>query len=107
MTAIHPNRAAVEGGLARVYLSMRDYDKALSHAEAALKLHGELFDWLEFYNSYKGVLKIRKTIRLSHRRWRTHVWKICGSVPVTAIRTILAATWTFQSSVQPDLNRAI
>ena len=53
MTAIHPNRAAVEGGLARVYLSMRDYDKALSHAEAALKLHGELFDWLEFYNSYK------------------------------------------------------
>lgn len=57
MTAIHPNRAAVEGGLARVYLSMRDYDSALSHAEEALKRHSDLFDWLEFYNSYKDRIE--------------------------------------------------
>ena len=53
MTAVHPNRAAVEGGLARVYLSMRDYDAALTHANAALKRKDDLFDWLDYYNQYK------------------------------------------------------
>lgn len=53
MTAVHPSRAAVEAGLARVYLSMRDYDAALSHAEAALSRKSDLFDWLGFYNQYK------------------------------------------------------
>lgn len=53
MTIIHPSRAAVEAGLARVYLSMRDYDAALSHAEAALQRNNTLFDWLSFYNDNK------------------------------------------------------
>lgn len=53
MTAVHPNRGAVEAGLARVSLSMRDYDKALSHAEEALRLNSNLFDWNEFYQQYK------------------------------------------------------
>lgn len=53
MTAVHPNRASVEAGLARVYLSMRQYDDALTHADAALQRNGELFDWLSFYNDYK------------------------------------------------------
>ncbi len=52
MTIIHPSRAAVEAGLARTYLSMRDYDKALSHAEEALKRNDVLFDWIEFAESY-------------------------------------------------------
>lgn len=50
MTVIHPSRAAVEAGLARVYLSMRDYDAALTHAEAALSRNDRLFDWLSYYN---------------------------------------------------------
>ena len=53
MTIIHPSRAAVEAGLARVYLSMRDYDAALNHAEAALQRNSALFDWLTFYNENK------------------------------------------------------
>lgn len=53
MTIIHPNRAAVEAGLARVYLSMRDYDKALTHAQAALDRKKDLFNWLDYYNQYK------------------------------------------------------
>ncbi len=56
MTIIHPSRAAVEAGLARTYLSMRDYDAALSHAEAALQRKGDLFDWLEFYNENKAKI---------------------------------------------------
>lgn len=53
MTAIHPNRGAVEAGLARTYLSMRQYDDALTHAEAALTRNNRLFDWLAYYNQYK------------------------------------------------------
>lgn len=57
MTVIHPSRAAVEAGLARVYLSMRDYDAALSHAEAALSRNDRLFDWLGYYNEYESRIK--------------------------------------------------
>lgn len=53
MTAVQPDRGAVEAGLARVYLSMREYDKALAHAEAALDRNSSLFDWNEFYARYK------------------------------------------------------
>ena len=53
MTVIHPSRAAVEAGLARVCLSMRNYEDALSHAEEALKRNDSLFDWTDFYNENK------------------------------------------------------
>lgn len=53
MTAVQPDRGAVEAGLARVYLSMREYDKALAHAEAALDRNSRLFDWNDFYAQYK------------------------------------------------------
>lgn len=56
MTAIHPNRAAVEAGLARVKMSMRDYDGALQHAEAALQRNNKLFDWIEYYNQFKAQI---------------------------------------------------
>lgn len=57
MTVIHPDRASVEAGLARVYLSMRDYDAALSHAQAALDHNSELFDWVEYYEEYKNRIE--------------------------------------------------
>ncbi len=53
MTIIHPSRAAVEAGLARIYLSLRDYDQALAHANAALERKSDLFNWLDYYNEYK------------------------------------------------------
>lgn len=57
MTVIHPDRASVEAGLARVYLSMRDYDAALTHAQAALDRNSELFDWVEYYEEYKNRIE--------------------------------------------------
>lgn len=53
MTIIHPNRASVEAGIARACLSMRDYEGALSHAEAALSRHNALFNWYEYYSTYE------------------------------------------------------
>lgn len=57
MTVIHPNRAAVEAGLARAYLSMREYDKALAHATEALNRHNDLFDWLGYYTENESRIK--------------------------------------------------
>lgn len=57
MTVIHPNRAAVEAGLARAYLSMREYDKALTHATEALDRHNDLFDWLGYYTENESRIK--------------------------------------------------
>lgn len=57
MTVVHPCRAAVEAGLARVYLHMRDYDKALAHAEEALSRKDDLFDWTEYYSRYREQIE--------------------------------------------------
>lgn len=54
MTIVHPSRAAVEAALARVYLSMWEYDKALTHAQAALDRKSDLYDWIELYNQNKS-----------------------------------------------------
>ncbi len=42
---IRPNRAAAHALLARVYLNMGNYEKALSHAQACLKLNDRLIDF--------------------------------------------------------------
>lgn len=49
----HPTKASGYGILARVYLSMGNYDKALENAEAALKLNNKLFNWIDYYNADK------------------------------------------------------
>lgn len=51
---LHPNRAVGYGMLARVYLSMGDYDNALKNASLALDQNNKLFDWVEFYNADKA-----------------------------------------------------
>lgn len=57
MTVVHPGRAAVEAGLARVYLHMRDYENALTHAEEALRRKSDLFDWIDYYNKCKSQIE--------------------------------------------------
>jgi hypothetical protein len=42
---IRPNRPAALAMLARVYLSMRDYEKAGAYADSSLKLYRELIDY--------------------------------------------------------------
>lgn len=51
MTVLHPNKGAAYAFLARVYLTMGNYEKALSNANLALTENDKLFDWVEFYHS--------------------------------------------------------
>ncbi|NCC46942.1 MAG: RagB/SusD family nutrient uptake outer membrane protein, partial [Bacteroidia bacterium] len=50
----HPNKAALHSFYARVYLSMGDYERALSNANSALVLNGELLD-LNDYEKAEGT----------------------------------------------------
>lgn len=51
---LHPNRALGYGMLARVYLSMGDYDNALKNASLALELNDRLFNWVALYEADKA-----------------------------------------------------
>ena len=50
---LHPNRALGYGMLARVYLSMGDYDNALKNASLALEQNDQLFNWIDLYEADK------------------------------------------------------
>lgn len=50
----HPTKAAGYGMLARVYLTMGEYDLALENAEEALKLNDKLFSWVDYYMADKA-----------------------------------------------------
>lgn len=52
-TILHPNRALGYGMLARVYLSMGDYENALKNASLALEQNDKLFDWIALYEADK------------------------------------------------------
>lgn len=48
-TIVHPNKAAGLSLLARVYLTMGDYDKALEISTQSLNENDKLYSWLDFY----------------------------------------------------------
>ncbi|HEX6430674.1 MAG TPA: RagB/SusD family nutrient uptake outer membrane protein [Niastella sp.] len=52
-TIVHGTKGAAYAFLARVYLQMGDYDKALSYANQALGQNDKLFDYTAYYQSYK------------------------------------------------------
>lgn len=52
-TILHGSKGAAHAFLARVYLQMGDYDKALTAANDALAQNDKLFDWVAYYNTYK------------------------------------------------------
>jgi starch-binding outer membrane protein, SusD/RagB family len=56
MAVTRPNKAAAYGLLARVYLSMRDYENANTYAEAALAINGKLLDYNTLTPSGQPVL---------------------------------------------------
>ncbi len=47
---LHPTKSAGYGMLARVYLNMGNYEKALQNASLALEENDKLFDWIKFYH---------------------------------------------------------
>lgn len=57
MTAIHPNIGAAYAFLARVYLQMQNYSEALKYAELALAENDNLYDWTEYYETYKAQIE--------------------------------------------------
>lgn len=52
-TILHPSLALGYGMLARVYLSMGDYEQALKNASLALEQNDQLFDWIKLYENNK------------------------------------------------------
>lgn len=53
-TVFHPTQACGYGMLARVYLSMGDYDNALKYARMALHLNDRLYDWTQYYEANRA-----------------------------------------------------
>lgn len=53
-SALHPTLAVGYGMLARVYLAMGNYDKALEYSDLALKQNNKLYDWIALYNDDKA-----------------------------------------------------
>jgi starch-binding outer membrane protein, SusD/RagB family len=56
-TIVHGTKGAAYAFLARVYLQMSDYDKALSYANQALTQNDKLFDYPAFYTTYKTQIE--------------------------------------------------
>ncbi len=50
----HPIKAAGYGMLARVYLTMGNYELALKNANEALNLNNKLYNWINYYNADKS-----------------------------------------------------
>lgn len=48
-TVLHPNKGAGYAMLARVYLTMENYEDALTNAELALEENDQLYNWREYY----------------------------------------------------------
>ena len=55
-TILHPDKAAADAFYARLYLQMGNYTEALQHAEKALAVRHELYDWREFYANYQSII---------------------------------------------------
>lgn len=56
-TALHPNLGAAYALKARIYLTMGQYSDALSAANEALKYNDKLYDWPQFYATYKTQIE--------------------------------------------------
>lgn len=55
-TELHPNRATADAFMARVYLQMGNYAEALSHAEKALSVNDNLYDWCAYYAQHEDAI---------------------------------------------------
>ena len=52
-----PGKGACYAFLARVYLTMMDYEKAEAYADMALEINDKLFDWTAFYAQNKAGIE--------------------------------------------------
>ena len=56
LTILHPNKGAAYAFLARVYLTMGNYEKALYNSNLALAENDNLYDWVAFYNDNEAEI---------------------------------------------------
>jgi len=56
-TLLHPGKGAAYAMLARTYLQMMNYDKALENANLALAINDKLVDWVSFYQENKSQIE--------------------------------------------------
>lgn len=55
-TVLHPNLGTAYAMLARIYLQMSNYEKALENANLALNQNDVLYDWTAYYKSYESQI---------------------------------------------------
>lgn len=60
-TILHQGKGAALAMLARIHLTMMDYDKALDYANQALAINDKLYDWNEFYQQNKEMIDNRES----------------------------------------------
>lgn len=56
-TVLHPNKGAGYAMLARVYLAMENYEKALVYADSALMQNSALYDWRQYYEENRELIE--------------------------------------------------
>lgn len=56
-TVLHPNLGAAHALKARIFLTMGQYADALVEANEALKYNDKLYDWTQFYATYKTQIE--------------------------------------------------
>ena len=55
-TILHPGKGSAYAMLARVNLTMGNYEQALSYADQALAVKADLYDWRAYYETNKGTI---------------------------------------------------
>lgn len=55
--ALRPGKDAAYAFLARLYLTMMNYDRAEEYADKALALNNTLYDWTAFYAEHKAIIE--------------------------------------------------
>lgn len=57
LTVLHPGKGAAYTLLARIYLQMENYPKALENAQKALAIKNDLYDWNAYYENNKAAIE--------------------------------------------------
>ena len=101
-----PTQTAVDAMLARVYLSMEDYDKALNAADAALKAYSTLID----YNTLKPAdafpLKLFNEEVIFHTELSTQNSSTAGGIFFNST-TCAVDTTLYRSYAVNDIRKAV
>lgn len=98
-----PSKPAALGALARVYLNMRQYNKALLFADSCLILHNQLID----YNTLDASSPLPFTIQNAETIYHTRLHNLPSSIIHTNLIDVKVDTNLYQSYQDADIRKAI